>query len=395
MEVVAAEYREVCLRCRRPRTVCWCDAITQVPSKTHVVFIQHPREAKVPISTCRMAHLSLPNSELHIGLSALGNPALEALCKRRGVAVLFPSESATDVDLLTEAPETLVVVDGTWSNAKKVVEKCPLLSALPRLKFFPDQPGNYRIRKEPEAHCLATIEATAFVLGRLEKSPGRFTPILTAFDAMVEKQLDYIREHPISTRHKNRKLRNTVRVDPTAALRDRCLVVVFGEANAWPMCDPDRPLPDDPELVQLVAVRLSTGERFERLLKPARPLGPRVPLHLDLLADQIADADDRSTVIAAWKDFIRPGELQLGWGSFCRDLLEREGAAPEEFLNLRSMMARLLDRAPGSVESLALWLGAVLPEGRGRATRRLEALAFATHAALEGRIAPLRLKTHR
>ena len=395
MEVVTAEHREVCLRCRRPRTVCWCDAITQVPSKTRVVFIQHPREAKVPISTCRMAHLSLPNSELHIGLSAMGNPALEALCKRPGVAVLFPSESATDVDRLTEAPQTLVVVDGTWSNAKKVVEKCPLLSALPRLKFFPDQPGNYRIRKEPEAHCLATIEATAFVLGRLEKSPARFTPILTAFDAMVEKQLDYIREHPISTRHKNRKLRNTVRVDPTAVLRDRSLVVVFGEANAWPMCDPDRPMPDDPELVQLVAVRLSTGERFARLLKPVRPLGPRVPLHLDLIADQIAHAEDRSTVIAAWKNFIRPGELQLGWGSFCRDLLEREGAAPEEFLNLRSMMARLLDRAPGSVENLAMSLGAVLPEGQGRATRRLESLAFATRAALEGRAAPLRLKAHR
>ena len=152
MEVAAAAFREVCLRCRRPRSVCWCDAVTQVPSQTHVVFIQHPREAKVPISTCRMAHLSLPNSELHIGLSAVGNPALEALCaKPVGVAVLFPSESAVDIDELTEPPETLVVIDGTWSNAKKVVEKCPLLSKLPRLKFFPEQPGNYRIRSRGPA----------------------------------------------------------------------------------------------------------------------------------------------------------------------------------------------------------------------------------------------------
>ena len=360
-----------------------------------MVFIQHPREAKVPISTCRMAHLSLPNSELHIGLSAVGNPALEALCAKPGVAVLFPSESATDVDALTVAPETLVVVDGTWSNAKKVVEKCPLLSKLPRLKFFPDQPGNYRIRKEPEAHCLATIEATAFVLGRLEKAPTRFTPILTAFDAMVEKQLDYIREHPVSTRHKNRKLRNTVKVDPTAVLRGRELVVVFGEANAWPMCDPDRPQPDAPELVQLVAERIGTGERFERLLKPIRPLGPRVPQHLDLTAEQIAHADERATVIAAWKQFIRPGDLQLGWGSFCRDLLEIEGATPEDFLNLRSVLARLVDGPPGSVEALAQSIGATLPDGRGRAMRRLVSLAFVTRATLEGKVAPTRLKTHR
>ncbi len=386
MEDVVEEFRKVCLRCRRPQKVCWCNSVTQVPSQTRVVFIQHPREAKVPISTCRMAHLSLPNSELHIGLSAVGNSALETLCTQSGVAVLFPSESATDVDVLSKPPETLVVVDGTWSNAKKVVEKCPLLSQLPRLKFYPEQPGNYRIRKEPEAHCLATIEATAFVLERLEKKPGQFAPILSAFDAMVEKQLDFIRESPASTRHKNRKKRNTVRIDPTSPLRGRELVVVFGEANAWPLCEPSRPLPDEPELVQLVAQRLSTGERFERLLKPLRPLGPRVPQHLDLSAAEIENASSRAEVMSAWKNFIRPGDLQLGWGSYCRDLLEQEGASPLEFLNLRSVLARVIDAAPGSVEALAGSLGTILPEGRGRALRRLEALASVTDAALHGKI---------
>jgi DTW domain-containing protein YfiP len=393
MEVAETEYREVCLRCRRPRSVCWCDAVTQVPSKTRVVFIQHPREAKVPISTCRMAHLSLPNSELHVGLSAIGNPALEALCAKPGVAVLFPSESATDVDALATPPETLVVVDGTWSNAKKVVEKCPLLSQLPRLKFFPEQPGNYRIRKEPEAHCLATIEATAFVLDRLEKQPGRFTPILSAFDAMVEKQLDFIRDNPSTgSRHKNRKLPHREPVDHAAPLRNRELVVVFGEANAWPLCDPNRPLPDDPELVQLVAERVSTGERFERLLRPERPLGPRVPRHLDLIAEEIGRADDRKLVLEDWKKFLKPGDLQIGWGSFCSDLLAREGAQPEDFLNLRNVVARLLDAKPGSVEALAESMGVTLPEGKGRALRRLGSLTFVARAVLEGRIAPVRAK---
>lgn len=396
MEVPVAEHRELCLRCRRPRSVCWCDAVTQVPSGTRVVFIQHPREAKVPISTCRMAHLSLPNSELHVGLSAVGNPALEALCAKPGVAVLFPSESAVDVDALTAPPETLVVVDGTWSNAKKVVEKCPLLSKLPRLKFFPEQPGNYRIRKEPEAHCLATIEATAFVLEKLEKAPGRFTPILSAFDAMVEKQLDYIAQNPATaSRHKHRKKRNTVRVDPIDVLRGRELVVVFGEANAWPLCDPDRPQPDDPELVQLVAERVSTGERFVQLLRPARRLGPRVPDHLDLSAEQILAAPARDEIIAAWKHFIRPGELQIGWGRFCRDLLEREGAPPEDFVNLRSILGQLRQSPPGSVESLAEGLGAKLPDGQGRAMRRLASLAEVTRAVLDGRVAPVPRSAHR
>ena len=100
MDGAAPEFREVCLRCRRPKSVCWCAAVTPVPSQTRVVFIQHPREAKVPISTCRMAHLSLPNSELHVGLSAVGNASLEALCREEGVAVLFPSESDYPFDVM-------------------------------------------------------------------------------------------------------------------------------------------------------------------------------------------------------------------------------------------------------------------------------------------------------
>ncbi|MFO0596995.1 MAG: DTW domain-containing protein [Myxococcaceae bacterium] len=384
MDVVEPQYREVCLTCRRPKRVCWCDAVTKVPSQTRVVFLQHPREAKVPISTCRMAHLSLPNSELHIGTTAVGNAALEALAHQDGVAVLFPSDTATDVDALATPPKALVVVDGTWSNAKKVVTNCPVLSKLPRLKFFPDKPGNYRIRAEPEEHCLATIEATAFVLDRLERAPGRFTPILSAFDAMVERQLAFIEGSERTSRHKFRRKRNTAPVDPWAPLRGQRVVVVFGEANAWPLCDPARPLPDDPELVELAAERLDTGERFRRLLKPVRPLGPRVPLHLDVSAERILAAEPRDEVLRAWDAFLKPGELQVGWGSFCNDLLVREGRSPERFVNLRSVVANFRGGRVGSVEGLAESLGAKLTSGAGRALRRLEALTVVTRASLDG-----------
>ncbi len=386
MDGAAPEFREMCLRCRRPKSVCWCSAVTQVPSETRVVFIQHPREAKVPISTCRMAHLSLPNSELHVGLSAVGNASLEALCREEGVAVLFPSDSAVDVEELTAPPKKLVVVDGTWSNAKKVVEKCPLLSKLPRLKFFPDKPGNYRIRKEPEAHCLATIEATAFVLEKLERAPDRFTPILSAFDSMVEKQLGFIGGTTDGSRHKFRRQRNTVRLDPIEPLRNRELVVLFGEANAWPLCDENRPLPDDPELIQLVAERISTGERFVRLLRPERLLGPRVPGHLDLQPSVIESATPRAEVFADWQRFTREDDLFLGWGTYCRDLLARENLAPTEFINLRDVVARQANTSPGSVESQAESLGLALPDGMGRGLRRLNALSHVTRALLDGRI---------
>lgn len=392
-------FREVCLRCRRPKVVCWCQAVTPIDSSTHVVFVQHPREAKVAVSTCRMAHLSLPNSELHIGLTAVGNARLEALCAQPGTAVLFPSEGAVDVTALRAAPSNLpinlpvnlIVVDGTWSNAKKVVEKCPLLSALPRLAFTPDKPGNYRIRKEPAEHCLSTIEATAFVLERLEQAPGRFVPMLSAFDAMVDAQLEYIRLAGNDSRHKRMKIRRGPKRDPLVQLQVNAahLVVVFGEANAWPLDHPERPQDEDAELIQLVAERVSTGAQFEALLRPRRPISPNAARHLDLNDELLRTAPERARVLQQWQAFLTPFDVLVGWGHFCQDLLRREGLE-RPFLDVRSLLAQARSQRPGPVECFSELLGVTLPDGQGRAARRRVALSAVTRAIVEGRLLPRR-----
>lgn len=387
MDGSAPSHRELCLRCRRPRSVCWCDALRPVQSRTRVVFLQHPREARVPVSTCRMAHLSLPNSELHVGLRAQGDAQLEAACARPGTAVLFPSAHAVDVATLAEPPRTLIVVDGTWSNAKKVVEKCPLLSKLPRLAFTPARPGNYRIRKEPAEHCLSTIEAVTYVLEALERAPGAFTPMLSVFDAMVERQLEYIaRNGHRTTRHKRARKRNAVRRDPLTLLREEAarLVVLFGEANAWPADDAARPAGARAELIQLVACRLSSGERFEALLRPSGPLSPSAAFHLELPEEAVARGEPRADALARWRGFLREGDVLVGWGTFCKSLLTAEGLEGVQFVNLRGVLAAALGRRPGSVEAVAARLGTSSLAGRGRAARRLEALRVACLAAVGG-----------
>ena len=91
--------RPICARCRRPTSVCFCAHIPSLRPRARVVFLQHPREKRVAISTCRMAHLALVGSELHHGIVFTGNPAVESLSARGaagGVAVLFPGEGAID-----------------------------------------------------------------------------------------------------------------------------------------------------------------------------------------------------------------------------------------------------------------------------------------------------------
>jgi DTW domain-containing protein len=172
--------------------VCYCAHLTSLPTKTRVVLLQHRRERDVGIGTARMASLCLPNAELHIGVRFDHSASIlrEITNPERPAALLFPGKDA--IDIVASPPKgvsTLVVIDGTWWQAKKVVKENPKIAALPRFSFMPNQPSEYRIRREPDDAYVSTIEALAYVLGILEGDPARFQALLTPFRAMVDTQI--------------------------------------------------------------------------------------------------------------------------------------------------------------------------------------------------------------
>jgi len=328
------------------------------------VFLQHPREARVPVSTCRMAHLSLPGSQLHVTREPDHEPALARLLAEPGTYLLFPSPGATDVDALEAPPRALVVVDGTWANARKLVERSPLLRALPRLAFRPDFASNYRIRREPAEHCLSTIEATAHVLERLERAPGRYTPMLAAFERMVDMQLEYIASGAGADRYIRHKPPPKPRtpIDRLAPLRAALpnLVLLHIEANAWPRQTPDPP----PALaLQLLALRVATGERFTALLAPRGPLSPTAAFHLDLPEPALHSGAALAPAQSAWHEFLGPDAVLGLWGYHALSVLRAEpGWTLPPALDLRALRHRII----GPVDKL--------PEGQGRAARRFAAI---------------------
>src|SRR4051812_30355591 len=118
--------RATCPRCRRPRATCYCQELQPVPTRTHVVFLQHPRERKVAIGTARLAHLALANSELHVGVDFQGVERVRELPAERSgeVALLSPAPAPPSAapPRLARPPSTLVVIDGTWPQAKKLLK---------------------------------------------------------------------------------------------------------------------------------------------------------------------------------------------------------------------------------------------------------------------------------
>jgi DTW domain-containing protein len=374
---VTFEPRTVCRRCQRPQSACFCDRLASLSSRTRACFLQHPREARVAIGTARMAHLSLTNSELHQGVDFAAHPRVRALAAAEGTALLFPGDGAVDpAALSSRPPRTLIIVDGTWSQARKVVKRNPFLLSLPRIGLSPAQPSNYRIRREPAAHCVSTIEAVALVLGALEGDPERFRPLLRAFDRMVDIQLSWAARRPGPPRVR-RKIERRPRTDGTVAeLRARPgdVVAIYAEANAHAI---GSGVAGEAELIQLVALRPGSAERFEALIAPRRPLSPSAAMHLELPETLILGGEPVAEALSRFRAFVREGDLFCGWGRYAVDLLRAEGGPERPFSDLRTAAARRLRRRPGGVEQAVRLLGRPelpAPIGDGRAGRRLAAL---------------------
>jgi DTW domain-containing protein YfiP len=373
-----ASPRGLCLRCLRSRRACWCRHLRPVESATRACILQHVRERKTAIGTARMAHLSLPNSELHLGVSFQGHERVRALAAEEGTALLFPGEGAIDpAALVGRPPKTVIVVDGTWQQARKLLKENPFLLALPRIGLSPARPSNYRIRAEPSAECVSTIEAIALLLGALEGAPERFTPILEAFDRMVDLQIAERDRNSGPPRRLLRKGPKPPRTDVTVAMlraRPGDVVAVYAESNGWPVGTGPG---GEGELVQLVAWRPSTGERFEAVVAPRRPLGPNVAVQLELPEARLLAGEPVAEALARFGAFLRPGDLFCGWGPYAISLLRAEGVAMRDFADLRLACARSLGRRPGGVEQAVRLLGQEeLPPdlGEGRAGRRLGCL---------------------
>ncbi len=378
----STEPRAVCPRCRRPRSVCYCEHLASIATRTRVVFLQHPRERDMAIGTARMASLCLPNSELHVGVHWDGTPALARALgdPKRPAALLYPGVGARDI--LVDPPKTpitLIVVDGTWSQAKKLVRSNPALAALPRYAFVPPGPSEYRIRREPQDDYVSTIEALVHVLGALEGDADRFEALLRPFRAMVDTQLDHIaRVNHRRVRTAPRRERARPQLPELLRTRGDDVVCVFGDANGWPFDSPRRRPSGLGELLRWVALRVATVELFTATVAPDGALAAGTAAQLELDAAALEAGRPRAAFVADWQAFVRPDDILCAWGDHSLRLLADAGVpADRTVFDLRRVAAGWDSARPGAVEQYHARIGlpSCTPAGSGRASRRVAQLA--------------------
>jgi DTW domain-containing protein YfiP len=152
-----------------------------VPSRTRVVLIQHLLEQTERSNTGRHAVGLLERLELRVFGVKDAPLKVDDLS---GAWLLWPGEPPPDQG--TPLPETVVVLDGSWSQARKMMQRVPELRALRKFSLVAPE-GRRSLRAAPSGG-MSTLEAIAEVLAVLE-GDAVAAPVRAAHEALVQKQL--------------------------------------------------------------------------------------------------------------------------------------------------------------------------------------------------------------
>lgn len=174
----------------RPGALCYCAHIHQIQNRTRIVVLQHIKERFHPLNTVRIAERCLKSVAVHCGLPTHLETEVLNLAGPKTV-VLFPEAGAQELESIApeNRPDTVIVLDGTWHQAKTLLRDVPSLAHIPRVRFHPPRPSEYRIRKEPQADYLSSIESISHVLHLLEPETKGLSHLRDAFVTMIDKNI--------------------------------------------------------------------------------------------------------------------------------------------------------------------------------------------------------------
>jgi DTW domain-containing protein YfiP len=314
----------------RPSAVCHCELIPRIENQTEIIIAQHIRERSHPFNTARIVNQSLTNSKLLVDYAENFENHSHQIDSE--TAILFPSKSAIELKELPrqEHPKKLLLLDGTWNQAKRMYRKWPAIHRLPHYKLSPNQPGQYRIRLEPDDLSLSTVEATVMALNVLEPELENVDQLLKVFETMVQRQL----AHPSASYDGGANRSPTLNIPRRLLTRSNNLVLAYGEAAPVRRGSPKKIF----RLPALwVAKRISTGEEFCCPIQTQPPVDDSLLQYFDLTAKDFQHAVSVTEFRDRWQQFTRPDDILIVFSSGSLRLLRAAKIATENAISLQSV----------------------------------------------------------
>lgn len=355
LEASSALERATCYACNRPQDHCLCAEVRVVENRTPILILQHQRERGHAFGTARLAEMGLRQAELLVDFQGRLQHDGSLAAKLEGCGLLYPHASALDLSRLEphQVPKKLVVIDGTWRHARSMYRDIPGLSDLPHYTLPAGQVSGFEIRKQPEEHCLSTLEAIHSALQCLEPETPDLDDLLRPFQAMQKQQLIAMQPHSPRSKKPSRWRKSRRLPQPLVDGFDS-LVVAYGESSTVGTSQRPR------HLLTFAAERPSTGERMQLVLEEYAQHERHLP-YMRLAPDDLAGAISLSEFHAAWQAFSRPGDVVAAWNKSTLDLLRGELPGFGASLSLKGAYFNLR-RSRGALQEIVLIEKLLSPE---------------------------------
>lgn len=189
-----------------------------IKTDSSLLILQHPQESDHELGTARLTHETLENSRLKVGLSwpnlerawgektdrenwlvlylgsiklphvaAVREPKLQFISKKN--APLKSEENVKRVKFYqAEKSKGIIVLDGTWSQAKTIWWRNAWLTKIARaVVLIPGKSLYGNLRKEPRRESISTIEAVAYTLQILERDTAAAEQLIESFKELLAK----------------------------------------------------------------------------------------------------------------------------------------------------------------------------------------------------------------
>jgi len=193
-----------CVSCYLPLEGCICALTPTIHTQSQWWILIHPDEGIKPTNTARLIGATIPHTRFFPWHRTAPPTTLMALLRDRRFLpyLLCPDGDPSLFARLRERPwqpdriPAFVLLDGTWTQTRKMFSRSPYLHGLPRMAIAPHLPSAYLLRRQRCATHLCTVEVAIALLAQIAE-PAASNILQAYFRVFAERCMAARHGHPL------------------------------------------------------------------------------------------------------------------------------------------------------------------------------------------------------
>jgi DTW domain-containing protein YfiP len=193
-----------CPTCSLPVEGCICSLTPTLHTQSQWWILIHPDECIKPTNTARLIGATIPHTCFFPWHRTAPPTTLMTLLRDRRFMpyLLCPDGDPRLFARLRERPwqpdriPAFVLLDGTWTQARKMFSRSPYLHSIPRMAMQPQRPSSYLLRRQRCAAHLCTVEVAIALLEQIAE-PTASSILQAYFRVFAERYMAARHGHPL------------------------------------------------------------------------------------------------------------------------------------------------------------------------------------------------------